>query len=132
MAANAKSYAFVELIARLFLASIFVYAVTGKILDYHGTAQYMAAFGVPTAVLPLVIVVELVGSLCLIFGFFTRTAAAILALFSLAAIVVFHHVLTTQNDIIVALAELAFTGGLLELAVHGPGCISIDHYRRAS
>ncbi len=130
MEANAKSRAVVDFVARLFLSSIFVYAVIGKLLHYHATAAYMAAFGVPTLLLPLVIAVELLGSLCLIFGFMTRIAAAVLAVFSLAAIVVFHHVLNTQAAVIVALAELAFTGGLMQLALHGAGCISVDHRRR--
>ncbi|MDA8390009.1 MAG: DoxX family protein [Gammaproteobacteria bacterium] len=130
MSAKAQSTAVADFVARLFLSSIFVYAVIGKITNYHATAAYMTAFGVSTALLPVVIVVELLGSLCLIFGFMTRIAAAVLAVFSLAAIVIFHHVLNNQAAIIVALAELAFTGGLMQLAIHGAGCISIDHYRR--
>lgn len=130
MSVGTKSRAFVDFIARLFVASLFLYAGIGKILDYHGTAAYMAAYGVPTDLLPIVIAVELLGSICLILGLLTRPAATILALFSLAAIVIFHHVLDSQAAVIVTLAELGLTGGLMQIAIHGPGCISIDHHHR--
>ncbi|MHB1565927.1 MAG: DoxX family protein [Acidiferrobacter sp.] len=130
MSDNKKSLAVFELIGRIFLASIFLFAAIGKIMNYHGTAAYMAAYGVPSGLLPVVIAVELLGSFGLIFGLFTRYAAAMLAIFSLTAIIIFHHTFPSPMDKIVTLAEIAFTGGLITVAVHGAGCLSLDNRRR--
>lgn len=130
MSDNKKSLAVFELIGRILLALIFLFAAIGKITNYHGTAAYMAAHGVPAVLLPLVIAVELLGSFGLIFGLFTRYAAAMLAVFSLTAIIIFHHTFHSPMSVIVTLAELAFTGGLINVAVHGAGCLSLDNRRR--
>ncbi|HEX6591251.1 MAG TPA: DoxX family protein, partial [Moraxellaceae bacterium] len=51
------------LAARLLASAIFIIAGWGKITGYAGTAQYMASMGVPAALLPLVILLELGGGL---------------------------------------------------------------------
>ncbi|MHB8252255.1 MAG: DoxX family protein [Acidiferrobacter sp.] len=130
MANNNKGLAVLDLIARIMLASIFVFAAIGKIMDYHGTAMYMAAYGLPTNVLPLVIAVELLGGLAVMAGLWTRWAAAILALFSLTAIAIFHHTFNTMSEQIITLAELSFTGGLIGLAIHGSRCLSLDAWMK--
>ncbi len=67
------------LIGRILLAQIFLLAGTSKIFEYAGTQSYMEAMGVPGALLPLVILLEIGGSLALIIGWQTRWAAAALA-----------------------------------------------------
>jgi putative oxidoreductase len=48
-----------QLIGRVLLTQAFIIAAIDKIVGYTGTAHYMAAYGVPTVLLPLVIVLEL-------------------------------------------------------------------------
>ena len=121
-----KGLAVFDLIGRVLLAFIFLFAALGKIEDYDGTRLYMTSYGVPGALLPVVIAVELLGSLAIMTGLWTRWAALLLALFSAAAIVIFHQNLATMNDQIITLAEVSFTGGLIVLAVNGAGCLSLD------
>ncbi|AWP23667.1 MAG: DoxX family protein [Gammaproteobacteria bacterium] len=121
-----KGLAVFDLIGRVLLAFIFLFAALGKIEDYEGTRLYMISYGVPGALLPVVIAVELLGSLAIMAGLWTRWAALLLALFSTAAIVIFHQNLATMSNQIITLAEVSFTGGLIILAVNGAGCLSLD------
>ena len=70
---------------RLLLALMFVISGYNKFVGYEGTAAFMANFGVPGILLPLVILTELGGSLALIAGWQTRIAAFLLAGFTLLA-----------------------------------------------
>ncbi len=127
---NKKGLAVLELIGRILLVLIFVFAALGKIEDYDGTRLYMVSHGLPGGLLPIVIAIELLGGLAVMAGLWTRAAALLLALFSAAAIAIFHHSFATMNDQILILAETSFTGGLIVLAVHGPGCLSLDAFLR--
>ena len=130
MSDNNKGLPVLDLVGRVLLALIFVFAAIGKILNYHGTAMFMAAYGVPAGLLPIVIAVELLGGLAVMVGLWTRWAALVLAIFSATAIAIFHHTFSTPNDQIVTLAEVSFTGGLLVLAVHGQSCLSLDAWMK--
>jgi putative oxidoreductase len=119
----------IVLLARLFLAHIFLLAGFGKITGYAGTQGYMESMGVPGALLPLVIVLEIGGGLALIVGLFTRWAALALALFCVAAAVIFHRNFAEQMQMIQFMKNFAMAGGLLLLYVHGGGAFSIDARR---
>ncbi|WP_439888933.1 DoxX family protein [Pseudomonas sp. MBLB4123] len=119
----------IVLLARLLLAHIFLLAGINKIGGYAGTQGYMESMGVPGALLPLVILLEVGGGLALIFGFLTRWAALALAGFSVAAAVIFHTNFDEQMQMIQFMKNFAMAGGLLMLYVHGAGAISIDAMR---
>ncbi len=58
------------LVARIMLPVLFIVAGYGNLGDaYAGTQQYMQAMGVPGALLPLTILLELGGGLAILFGF---------------------------------------------------------------
>lgn len=57
------------LAARILMPILFITAGWGKITGYAGTQQYMEAMGVPGALLPLTILLELGGGLAILFGF---------------------------------------------------------------
>lgn len=119
----------IVLVARLLLAHIFLLSGLSKIMGYADTQGYMEAMGVPGALLPLVIVVEVGGSLALIVGFFTRWAALALAAFCVAAALIFHRNFADQMQMIQFMKNLTITGGLLLLYVQGAGAFSIDAKR---
>jgi putative oxidoreductase len=86
----------------------------------------MAAHGLPGALLPLVIAVEVLGALAIIAGYRTRTAAALLAVFAIAAGLLFHNVPGDQTQQLMLLKNVAIAGGFLVLFARGAGAWSLD------
>ena len=119
-----QSDALISLIARVLMAYIFIMAGWGKITAYSATVGYMESMGVPGALLPLTILIEFGGGLALLFGFQARFAALGLALFSLITAFLFHG---GAEDAINFMKNMAMTGGLLFLMLHGAGKFSVDH-----
>lgn len=117
---------FIKLTGRILLAHIFIIAGIGKITGYAGTQAYMAMHGVPGALLPLVILLELGGGLALILGWKTKWASYALALFCIVAALIFHHDFANTMQRINFMKDLAMAGGFLILAVSGPGALSLD------
>ena len=121
----------IVLVARILLAHIFLLSGIGKLgAGYAATQGYMAAMGVPGAVLPLVIALEIGGGLALVLGFLTRWAALGLAGFCVVAALLFHFNFADKMQMIMFMKNLAMAGGLLLLHVHGPGAWSLDARRR--
>jgi len=114
------------LLGRFGLSLIFILSGWSKIGGYAGTQQYMDAMGVPSALLPLVIAVELLGGLAILLGFATRWVALGMAVFSVAAAFLFHFDLADQNQFINFMKNIAIAGGFLVLAANGAGAFSID------
>lgn len=119
-----------ELASRVLLGSIFLMAGFSKIgAGYAGTAGYMDSMGVPGSLLPLVIILEVVGGLMVIAGFKAKWAGYALAGFTLIAGIIFHSNFADQIQSILFMKNLAITGGLLLLVIHGAGAWSIDSKR---
>ncbi len=104
---------------RVLLAQLFLLSGFAKITGYAGTQAYMAAKGLPGALLPLVILVELGGGLALVVGFHTRFAAVALAIFTVLAGCIFHLVPGDHAQMLHFMKNLSITGGLLILAQTG-------------
>lgn len=121
-----------QLIARVFLGHIFLMAGLSKISGYEGTQGYMDAMGVPGGLLPLVIALEVLGGLAIIIGWQTRWSSIVLAGFTIVAAAIFHNNFADQMQMILFMKNIAITGGLLLLAVHGAGAFSIDNRRHTS
>ena len=119
-----------ELGGRVLLACIFLISGIGKIGAYAATAGYMAAMGVPGALLPLVIATEVLGAAAIIIGWKTRIVAFLLAGFTLLSAFAFHTNFANQVEMIMFLKNLSIAGGLLLLVANGAGAISVD--RRAA
>jgi len=118
--------AFLSLLGRVGLALIFIISGWSKIAGYAATQQYMESMGVPAALLPLVIVLELGGGLAILTGVFTRWVAIALALFSIASAVVFHADFANQMQAISFWKNVAMAGGFLVLAANSPDNLSLD------
>jgi putative oxidoreductase len=114
-----------ELIGRVLLSAIFLESGIDKIGGYAGVQGYMEAAGVPGALLPAVIVLEVVGAIAIIVGYKTRIVAVLIALFSLVAGFLFHRAPDPMQHILF-MKNLAIAGGFLILAARGAGAWSLD------
>jgi putative oxidoreductase len=114
------------LVGRILLATIFLHDGAFKIVAYQAALAYMAAYGVPGALLPLAIAVELGCALLIVLGLWTRAAALLLAGFCVATAVLFHTKFGDRNQLLHFEKDLAIAGGFLMLAVHGAGAWAID------
>ena len=115
-------------IGRLLLSLMFILSGYNKIGGYAGTQGYMEAMGVPGALLPLVIILELIGGLALLVGWNTRIIAFLLAGFTLLANLVFHNNLAEQMQYLLFMKNLSIAGGLLMLTALGGGSCSVDEW----
>ena len=125
------------LTGRLLLALLFLPAGLMKIGGFAGTVGYIASKGLPMPALGAVIaiVVEVLGGLALLAGFGTRVAALVLAVFTVAASVIFHAYWAVPAEAqmvqqLMFFKNIAVVGGLLVLAAHGAGGWSLDAQRQ--
>jgi putative oxidoreductase len=117
-------------LGRVLLATMFIQAGISKILGYAGAQGYMEAHGVPGMLLPLVILTEVGGGLCVLLGLFTRYAAIALAGFCLLAGIFFHWHPDDQMQMINFMKNITIAGGFLVLAGAGPGALALDDRNR--
>lgn len=116
-------------LGRALMAAMFIHEGIGKFTGYAGAERYMEAFGVPGVLLPLVIVLELGGGLCLLAGLFTRWWAILFAGFCLAAALLFHTDFGDRMQMIQFMKNVTIAGGFLVLASAGPGALALDNLR---
>ncbi len=119
-----------DLAGRVLIVILFLLAGFAKIGGYAGTQAYMASAGVPGALLPLVILTELGGSVLILLGLWTRLAAFLLAGFTGLAGAIFHHAIGNEIQQLMLLKDLSIAGGFLVLVAHGAGDWSLDARRR--
>ena len=126
----------VVIIARVLLALMFILSGINKFGNLGGTAGYIAAGGLPLASLlaPAVAAMELLLGLALIVGWQARWAALGLALFTLAASLLFHNFWAMPADKayvqqLMFLKNMAVAGGLLMVFSFGAGPGSLDARR---
>jgi putative oxidoreductase len=86
----------------------------------------MASVGVPGALLPAVIAIEVLGALAIIFGWKTHVVATLLAGFSVLTALTFHNNFADQIQMIMFWKNISIAGAFLLLVVHGAGPVSID------
>lgn len=115
------------LVARILLATIFLLSGLAKLADPAGTAAYVASAGLPAPQLAAwgAAALETLGGLALITGYRARPAALALAGFSLVAALAFHSKFADQNQMIHFMKNIAIAGGLLQLAITGPGGLAL-------
>ena len=111
---------------RILIALMFVTSGFSKISGYAATQGYMEAMGVPGALLPLVIAVELLGGLAVMLGWHTRIAAFLLAGFSLLSALLFHANFGDQMQMIMFMKNISIAGGFLMIVSLGGGAFSLD------
>lgn len=127
-----------SLLARLLMAALFLPAGISKIGGFAGTAGYIGSVGLPLPEVgaALAIAIEVIAPILLIIGFYTRQAALVLAVFTLAATVLFHNywAMPAEQQFMQSLMffkNIGVVGGLLAIAAFGAGKLSLDARRAA-
>ncbi len=115
-----------DFVGRMLMSAIFVVMGLQKLFHYEDTQAYMSLHGVLSALLPVVIALELVGALALILGYWTRVFAFLLAAFSICTALLFHDSLSDPVQLGLFVRNFAMAGGMLVLCARGPGDWAID------
>ena len=122
---------YIPLVARAFLAAIFLYSGFGKITGFSNTQQYMAASGIPPGLTGLMlvgaIILELFGGLSVLLGYKARWGAIALILFLIPATLIFHTNFAQPMQLIQFMKNLGLLGGLLMVYAFGSGPLSVDN-----
>ena len=118
-------------VGRLLLAMMFVMSGFSKISNFAGTQGYMEAMGVPGAVLPLAIALEVLGGLAIILGWKTKIASVALAGFCVVSAALFHNDFSNQSEMIMFMKNITIAGGFLLLVAHGPGAYALDNRKKS-
>ena len=122
------------LIVRILLAAMFLASGHTALFDIAATTSYFAGLGLqPAAVLAWAVgIFELLAGMLLVVGFQTRATAVALAVFTLVATWLGHYGQGGDDPAAVfvhsqaLLKDLAVAGGMILLALHGPGRLAID------
>lgn len=121
------------LIGRICMSIIFLLAGVHKLMDYSGTAEYMATKNIPA--MPYLLgaaFVEIIGGLSILLGFKIRFGAFLLILFLIPTTYIFHDFWniqdpkTMQEQMAHFLSNIAIMGGLLYVFCAGAGGCSLD------
>jgi putative oxidoreductase len=126
-----KQHALIATFGRLLIAAIFLLSGVGKVADPHMTQGYIASAGLPFPLLAYLVAVaiELGGGVLLVAGYRVRIVGAVMAVFTVAAALGFHHHLADQNQMVHFLKNIAITGGLLQVVAFGAGTFGLDARR---
>jgi len=121
------------LVGRILIAALFLNAGLRKAFAYTATVGYFTKLGfpMPEAMAIIAPIIEIGGALLLISGWKSRYAAWLLALFVLIASFAAHRFWTVDaaqyaNQMNHFMKNFAIIGGLLFIAVFGPGSMSVD------
>lgn len=136
---NESYKAYVSVLGRVLLALMFILSGFGKFGNIQGTAAYIASAGLPlpTVLALAVAALELFGGLALVVGYRVRWVGLALALFTIAASVIFHAYWAVPADQqfvtqLLFMKNLSVAGGMLLLSALGAGPLSFDARRSAS
>ena len=121
------------LLARVFMASLFLVAGTRKLLTYAATVGYMAKLGFPApgVAAAVAMVIEIGAGLMLLTGWRTRWAAWLLVVFVAVATAMAHRFWEFDqaqfgNQLNHFFKNIAIIGGLFFVAAFGPGRMALD------
>lgn len=124
------------LAGRFLLSLVFLVSGFFKVAGYSQMVGFAAAKGLPLTSVSIACAaaIELLGGLAILTGFHTRIAAWLLLLYLIPTTLLFHNFwalqgMEQQDNMIHFLKNLAIMGGLLTLAAHGAGALSIDSRR---
>ena len=116
------------LVARICLASLFLFSGTLKLMNLHGAAEWAASQGVPFArlAMPLAALFEIGAGLMLVTGWRAREAAAALAVWIIVLGPMFHQFWNAPPQIWQGMIDdffhhIVMFGGMIYVVIFGPG-----------
>lgn len=122
------------LVARLFLAAVFLFSGVAKAADWSGAVAEFEGVGLPAPGLAVAatIAVQVFAGLAVAIGWRTRMAALGLAGFTTVATLIGHPFWAFEGaeftrQLTIALEHLGIVGGFILLAAFGPGRFSAEH-----
>jgi putative oxidoreductase len=116
----------VDGVGRFFLVLLFLGSAAGHITNSAKTAAIIGARGLPIPQLLVwaTVLLEVVLSLALLFGFRTRVAALGLAAFTIVATTLFHLRPDSEPEMHMFYKDIAIFGALLVIAMRQPAKIT--------
>jgi putative oxidoreductase len=121
------------LLGRVLIALIYLLSGFGKITGFESTVGYIASKNLPLPQVAAIgaIIVELGGGMLVVVGWKARWAAAALFVFTALAALLFHNfwavpAAEAPNQTTHFLKNVCILGGLLYVAIHGSGPLSIE------
>jgi len=126
--ANRPGWTAAILVGRLIFAAVFIMAVSFKLTDINGTADYIASAGfpLPKVLAWLAALLELVLIACFLTGAYFSEAALAALVYVLFLAFAFHgpsRWAGNQDEFGFFVDHFTFAAGLLFAAAHGPGQI---------
>ena len=118
-------------VGRILLGLLFVVAAYNKFKGYDGSVGYFGRLGLPmpSVLVPVVVLFELIAGVLLIVGYQTRIDALALGAFVVVAALAAHTNFGDGNQLNHFLKNIAIAGGCLALFVSGPGSYSVEARR---
>jgi putative oxidoreductase len=119
-----QSYA--PLLARLFLAAMFLPAGLSKTADVAGLSGYIASGGLPGFLAWPTIAFEILLGLSMLIGFQARIMALLGAGFCIATAVLYHSNFADVMQMQAFFKNLGVAGAFLMIFAHGAGKVALD------
>ena len=127
---NAEMTNLFDLVARIFISSVFLLSGINKIFNYGSTVTWMEGFGVPGFLLWPTIVLEILLPIFIIIGYKTQLSAILLAIFCIATAFIFHFDLENQMQVTALLKNFGLAGGFIFIAISGPKNWAMDKTKK--
>ncbi|MBW4558128.1 MAG: DoxX family protein [Trichormus sp. ATA11-4-KO1] len=123
---------YIPLVARSFLAVIFIYTGLNKVFNFAQTSEFMAKAGLPIVGVLLVFTIafQILGGLSIILGYKAEIGAILLIIFLIPATIVFHNPVADPSQFNNFFKNLSIIGGLLLVLTYGSGSLSLDQSER--
>jgi putative oxidoreductase len=120
------------LIARIALSAVYLYSGVDKLVCWNNGLKFCLEHKMPEpkTVLAVTAILHVVCGLMVLLGVYTRVGAVVLLLFTIVATYWVHNPLDRTGDdfrreMMISLEHLAIIGGLLLIAVTGPGAFAL-------
>ncbi|WP_414754053.1 DoxX family protein [Anabaena sp. CCY 9910] len=125
---------YLPLVARSFLAVIFIYTGVNKVFNFAQTSEFMAKAGLPIVGVLLVFTIafQILGGLSIILGYKAEIGAILLIIFLIPATIVFHNPFADPSQFNNFFKNLSIIGGLLLILAYGSGTLSLEASDRSS